>query len=941
MTLFRNNISFSLRFSAVILLAALSLLTTWAQDGSGEGLTSRYYSSRAENYENAGSWEAAKREIDAGLAKFPDNPDLRYLNGRYYYYAVGDLEQARYNLVKSIQSDDQNFKAKRLMVDIEDEAKRYSSAICYINELLEFQPYDRDMWRRKIALYNKIGHRTEADQALTRLARIYPNDSIVQRDLNARNKENWISRLSSTPLDERSGLLESWIDLDNRNIEYYTELVNVYRQVGDYDRAIGAANRGLRWFPSNGDLTRLVVSMLTEMGQLTRALNFAREHRMGTPIYNNLLREVADDARMRDPYEANGRLYLATGDTIALRYLLNTSITRGYYDDAIVYLNEAYNRFGRTPDLLYKEYTLEKRFGDEKGVMRVLQQINQANFTIDGLDDEFAAMLIDLANREIENGDYESALDNINRALERMWPTNEAWASTVAKKITLLGRLNRFADARWAYEVGVIADPSKTERFAAAYDEVAAARLKILIENEQYNDALNEALDLLKVMPYSEAGLRTVINMSQTLKNNEMFYEYAAKGYETYPDQPYFIVKQASALMQQGKPEEALAILKPRKGDDYLNPHIYAAFSGITEEWAGMLIKEKMPRQAIDKIDAALMYDPTNKELHYLKGLAYELLKDYGRAYDLQKKYYNPSNAEQAEWYQHMRYLQYRSFSNRVEANYTSAFFDSRNSELTSRGHLFSIASVSYSRQTASNNYTGQISYKGVDGYIEGQYVETGGIGLEFMAQWDHTFNHRWSMSASASYGLKYFNTLGANISASYSADRDWTPSLKLGYRLTPTDFIYSSTTQRTGRYHVAMLTPSCAKSWERINTSLDVSLIALKEVGRANLSFHYNVGWKGKLFFNEDNISSISLLAGFGSFPELTFFDNTGLGNFSKVNAMVGFDVQYLFSSHFYMGLLGAWNTYYNPLHSEALAQSFDAYRNVYSINVQFHLSF
>ena len=69
------------------------------------------------------------------------------------------------------------------MVDVEDDSKHYSSAICYINELLEFQPYDRDLWRRKISLYRKLHNNVEADAALERLARIYPNDSLVRNDL--------------------------------------------------------------------------------------------------------------------------------------------------------------------------------------------------------------------------------------------------------------------------------------------------------------------------------------------------------------------------------------------------------------------------------------------------------------------------------------------------------------------------------------------------------------------------------------------------------------------------------------------------------------------------------------------------------------------------------------------------------------------------------------
>ncbi len=104
-----------------------------------DGYTPRYYISRAESYIQSKAWNEAKRVIDEGLEEFPNEAELRYLNGRYYYQ-TRQLNEARYNLVRAIQIDDQHYRAKRLLVDVEDDTKHYSSAICYLNELLEFQP---------------------------------------------------------------------------------------------------------------------------------------------------------------------------------------------------------------------------------------------------------------------------------------------------------------------------------------------------------------------------------------------------------------------------------------------------------------------------------------------------------------------------------------------------------------------------------------------------------------------------------------------------------------------------------------------------------------------------------------------------------------------------------------------------------------------------------
>lgn len=104
--------------------------------------------------------------------------------------------------------------------------------------------------------------------------------------------------------------------------------------------------------------------------------------------------------------------------------------------------------------------------------------------------------------------------------------------------------------------------------------------------------------------------------------------------------------------------------------------------------------------------------------------------------------------------------------------------------------------------------------------------------------------------------------------------------------------------------------------------------------------SLYYNVGLKGKFLFNNDNVSSITLLTGFGSFPELTFFEQTALRNLSHTNAMVGFDLQYLCTRQLCLGLTGTWNTCYNPYRMKDGSWA-DSYRNIYALTFQAHIAF
>ena len=899
--------------------------------------TPRYYVHRAEGYIGSNAWNTAKREIDAGLKEYPDDPDLRYLNG-HYYYIIGDMNEARYNLVRATQTNDLHFKAKRILVDVEDKLEHYSSAICYINELLEFQPYDRDLWRRKIAFYRKLKNDVEADAALTRLAHIYPNDSIVVADVRRRNHENWNNVLKKSSLRDAADNLEKWIDMDPNMHDYYLELVNTYVRLGEYEKAIGAANRGLVRFPNDQELINKVVGIMTDLGLYTQALAFVKSKNLGNNIYNGLLQEVADDARMHDPYEANGRLYLATHNRDALSYLINTSITRGYYDDARMYLEEAMKLDGRTPALLMKLYGVEKKSGNEKRCYKILTELYEQNPEDEELSEAYAEMIMQLSDYDFASEQWEDAYLHLNRLLELLPDTLESWPAAVSKQIIVLGHLNRQEEAHKLFVQSSEKSPKNRRRFASAYESFAGNRLKFLIEEERYEEALNEAEALLEVVPNSEVALRCLINVNQTLKRDEPFRHYAEMGFETYPHVPYFVVKQAVSLQQQGKNTEALELLSPRKHtSEYLDPQLVAAYSGLSHEWASQLLKNRIPDIALQVIDSALVYDASNRDLLYDKGIAYELLKVFDKAYDYQKRYYEPSNAEQEDYIRHMRYLGFKGFKNRIDATYTHAFYDAHDESLSAIAHLYSIASISYSRLTKRNTYTGQISYKGIDGYHAGLDQESGGAGLEFMAQWDHNFNSKWSGMANASVSTRYFNVFGGNISVSYMAPRGWTPSLRLGYRRTPPTYLYLGgenlgfVTKK--EYDLFLLTPSVLKSWGRAEISANTDFALFGG------DFYYNVGLKGKIFTNNDNITSVSLLTGFGSFPEMTFFEQTDLRNVSHTNAMVGFDVQYLCSRHLCLGLSGTWNTYYNPYVKGT--ELIGSYRNIYTICLQFHLSF
>ena len=552
--------------SLAVLAFLMMTLTVAAREKQHQA---KYYISRAESFIHSNSWNAAKREIDNGLEEWPENAELRYLNGRYYF-VTGHLKEARYNLIRAIQANDQLYKAKRVMIDVEDASKHYSSAICYINELLEFQPYDRDLWRRKISLYRKTNNNTEADAALERLGRIYPNDTLVKDDLKRLHRRNVDQMIKKTNAEQAAVELEKWLEMDPNNLSYYIQLMGIYQQMGDNDRAISVGNRGLQYFPNSAELKNKTIGLMAETGNYTQALRMARKT-SSSGIYNNLLQEAAADARVRDPYEMNGRLYAETHDRDALNYLLNTSLTRGYYDDARAYLADAMKREGRTKSLLMKLYTLEKRTGNENAMRNVLQELYKKSPNDVELKENYAEMMLRQGSTDMSQQQWSDADNHLQQAIELMPVEHESWPAAVSMRIMCLAHLNRFDDAKELFLKASGMNYANRDRYASAYEEMVANRLHALMEEENYGEALAEAQQLLTVVPESEAALRCCINMSQALKREDLFQEYADMGYERFPNNPYFVIKKAISLRQQGRNTEALRMVNPglRKEGDY------------------------------------------------------------------------------------------------------------------------------------------------------------------------------------------------------------------------------------------------------------------------------------------------------------------------------------------------------------------------------------
>ena len=216
-----------LLFAAVIWAADTNAGTTYIDDGSIH--TPDYYDATVRKAFKRGDWEGGKRLLDEGLEHYPDISPLQELAGAYYYHKKM-YDDARYHLVKSVRDNNGNVDAKQLLVKVEETTRNYSSAICYVNELLEVNPYWKGLWRKKIELYRKQGNNDEADRLLKRICKIYPNDQQLQKDLSYYTEQKYINEKRKGNKGAAIESLRELVNANPYNEEYYLTLSNMLLQ---------------------------------------------------------------------------------------------------------------------------------------------------------------------------------------------------------------------------------------------------------------------------------------------------------------------------------------------------------------------------------------------------------------------------------------------------------------------------------------------------------------------------------------------------------------------------------------------------------------------------------------------------------------------------------------------------------------------------------------
>lgn len=401
-----------------VMLLLCCLMGQTAVVAGGNKRNAENYSRSIEALYKTRQVDSMKIVLEEALELYPEDADLNRWAGTYFLQQK-EPDNARYFLLKAVEFDPNHFPAKQQLVALEEESGNLSSAICYVNEMLEMYPYDPGLWKKKIGLYRKQGNDREADRLLERLCSIYPNDTTVQNDYLNRIEEEYQYQKRMGNRHEAIGKLRQLLKYRSREKTYYLDLGNLLLQEGHGEEAVAVLSKGLEQFPLDDDLLRKKAEIMAMRGNSKEAVELLKKNESGAlvPLADNLLLEAARSEGWKDPYVLYGKVYESRKSEEALDYLIRTSFSREYNEDALYYLSEYRKRNGDTPENLYREYRIYQRTNNRNSAIKALEKYTKLERTDADMADELALLRMERADEYVQQGRYAEATLDLDRAL--------------------------------------------------------------------------------------------------------------------------------------------------------------------------------------------------------------------------------------------------------------------------------------------------------------------------------------------------------------------------------------------------------------------------------------------------------------------------------------------------------------------------------------------
>ena len=903
--------------------------------------TAAQYVDQITNFFSQHRWAKGKELLDQGLEQYPDDAQLHFLAGRYWWNAKS-YDKARYHLVKAVGINYHFVDAKSLLVNVEEITGNYSSAICYVNELLEVNPYWKGLWLRKVDLYKKMGNFEEANLLLKRLSVIYPNDASINNDVFDVLETTYQQARVSGDMNAAEESLRDIVRLTPTDTDYQLAYANLLIQKGKLNDALENLTAALNANPGNVALIKKTTDILMETGRSMGALALVRGQMAGNhsselrQLYESLLAETARMENEADPYQLYTRVYNTEHSMEALQFLLTQSVKRGYYDDALFYIKEMRMRRGESPRWDMMEYEVYTQMGRHESASRVLdeslrrfpddydlnlaatrsrlseasdqmseQRYSQAipllewiyRHSVDAEFKSIAVRRLALCYREANQPDKAVAMLRERLKTDPEYQVTMDYASLLVKQgkpeAALMALQASYNDATDSLAIRMLGNAIK---------ETAYPYIKDRLENGALQ-GLQSVTDLvLAVDPTDYWGLR------YSLRTADNPLPYAIRGIKAYPDDLTFPIKAANLLSERGEYDIALNVLRAYLPDFYADDDLQKVYVGISDEYASRLFKEKDYDRAESVLDSALVVRPLDPSARYTRGLVYEKRKQWDSAYVYQRSYV-PGILEQDEFKSHINALRARTLHNTVDAGVDLFRFSDSD-------RFVGIASVGYSHSWKNDELQARVNYTGRDAdwdESEQMYNSTGGRGFQFQAGWTHHFGQWVSANVGGGFATAYFPRWTADAGVTVHLPRDWDVGGSFLYRYLPD------------------LSQMYGMNFEGSHTWNNMYAGARFTTGFLAGKVYFNGNARYRFYPFEGGRTYAEVQAGAGTAPELTFLNYYySSAVFDHLNTFVAATFSWAMTHNLSLQLSGSWNTLYDQRASVSFRNMFLAHVSV-----------
>lgn len=792
-----------------------------AQKNKGDLSSDEYYELAKIEGNKKGNFKEAANYSKLGLQKSPNNTDIREYLGKCYL-ELKKYDSARFELKKVTDKNRNAVDARHYLVNIEYSTGRYSSAICYINELLEIRPYSKTLWLKKIAIYNEMGNKIEAKRALTRLYQIFPQDSMVKRYYRNVISEEADKYAKTGDYRSTKELYDKVLTIEPTDLQTIQKQVNLELKSGKKTNALELIETGLASYPYDPILVMKKIGLLQEMHQYPEAITYIEtlQKKYNSPTLRKVLTDIkSESARYynnTDPYVLYQKVYEANpGNEEAYTYLLNNSISKGYYDDAAMYLKIGLKRNPNNKQLLLKQLSLfesqnrtaeankliEKiatKFPGETDVREKYNTIlfNQAKgYFQDALYSQALPAFEKLSRVAdyskdaqdyiysiyVAQKDYPKALNQINKLIGRS-SKNEEY---LFKKSGLLEEMGRYDEAMEVTNTLARRFPNNP-RYKSVYSSQSIPYIKLLLENEKYDSVEIVVESVLEKEPMNVLAFNYGINASATKKDYSKAIDYCDRAIAVLPDSKEFRLKKAGLYSEMKDKPRAIQELSNLQ---VLYPYNEKIKGSLAEE---LLIQGKQFEKD-GKVDSAFTYYansyklnptdtfalyrlinielennaleiarfyaeeglnkfPDNQTLLLKKGVIYEKLQEFDSAYHY-LKLAEPPYGFNKTFSNYLDYLYAKRYKNQIGINFIRAFFDS--TQLKS-----AIATLEYTRFEKRNTYTVRFNYA----------ARPIGTGVQTELEWFHKLNKKYytqaNLAAANQFVFPKFRVSGSVFSA-------------------------------------------------------------------------------------------------------------------------------------------------------------------------------